>query len=237
MLKFKQNTDKIEKKLGQLIIESMSKNDRMLTKASVVKPIDSLLQLLCEKNNINTKDIQLHILKDAEANAFALPDKHLVIYTGLLTTCKNQEELCGVLAHELAHIQKNHVMQKLVTELGLTILISTVSNSSNLHTILQTLSSSAYSRTIESEADQLAVTYLQNAKINPEGLANFLYKMAEESALQNFESMLSSHPQPKERAMTIIELIQAQEEQFSPIKFDSLAWKQLQKEVVTDEKL
>ena len=80
-------------------------------------------------------------------NAFALPGGHLVLYTGLINASDNFEEVTGVIGHELAHIELNHVMKRLVREIGLSALISMTTGESNPQVVLETaklLSSSAF---------------------------------------------------------------------------------------------
>jgi predicted Zn-dependent protease len=70
------------------------------------------------------------------------------------------------------------------------------------------LSSSAYDRKLETEADLTAVGYLEKAGINPEPFANFLYRLSDET--KNLPSQIywiSSHPESKERAEKIMGLI------------------------------
>ena len=134
-----------------------------------------------------------------------------MVYSGLITDCENEAELCGVISHELAHIEKHHVMNKLVKEMGLSVLISMSTGNGQaetIKTIIKQLSSSAYDRELETEADFTAVDYLIKAGIAPEPFANFLYRLAEESkVLPKQLYWISTHPESKERAEKIIEHI------------------------------
>lgn len=94
---------------------------------TVLAPLDSLLSHLCEANDIERDKIKLHVVQSNEVNAFAFPDNHLVVFTSLIAKCENQEELCGVMAHEIAHMQKGHIMKKLVKEVGLSALVGMAS--------------------------------------------------------------------------------------------------------------
>ena len=74
--------------------------------------------------------------------------------------------LSGVIAHELAHIEKKHVIKKLTREIGLSVLVSVISGQSDpgvISQIAKTLSSSAFDRKMEKEADMVGVQYLLNA--------------------------------------------------------------------------
>ena len=143
---------------------------------TVLAPLDSLLSHLCEANDIERDKIKLHVVQSNEVNAFAFPDNHLVVFTSLIAKCENQEELCGVMAHEIAHMQKGHIMKKLVKEVGLSALVGMASGGQSgevLRSTAKLLSSTAYDRTLESEADKTAVFYLLQSGINPEPLVNF----------------------------------------------------------------
>jgi predicted Zn-dependent protease len=64
------------------------------------------------------------VLNNDEINAFALPNGHLIVYSGLILNSDNQEELIGFICHEIAHIALNHIMKRLVKEIGTSVLIS-----------------------------------------------------------------------------------------------------------------
>lgn len=204
-----QTTQSTEEKIGDLFWDLMKKSETEITANLVVGPVDSMLTNICASNSIDRKKIKLHLLRKDEINAFALPNNHLVVYSGLITTCENEAELCGVLSHELAHIEKKHVMNKLVKEIGLSVLISMSTGNGNAETIkgaIKQLSSSAYDRKLEIEADLTAVDYLIKARIDPEPFANFMYRLSDETEhLPSQIYWISTHPESKERAERMIE--------------------------------
>jgi predicted Zn-dependent protease len=53
-------------------------------------------------------NISIKIIKDPEPNAFALPNGCIIISTGLLSTIQSEDELVGILAHEVAHFALDH---------------------------------------------------------------------------------------------------------------------------------
>ena len=211
LLKIEQKTQDTEEKIGDLFWDLMKKSETEITAKSVVDPVDSMLTLICSSNSIDRTKIKLHLLRKDEINAFALPNNHLVVYSGLITACKNEAELCGVMSHELAHIEKNHVMNKLVKEIGLSVLISMSTGNGNAETIkaaIKQLSSTAYDRKLETEADLTAIDYLIKAKIAPEPFANFMYRLSDETKnLPRQIFWISTHPESKERAEKMIEHI------------------------------
>ena len=211
LLKIEQTSQNTEEKIGDLFWNMLKKSETEITAESIVGPIDSMLTRICTSNSIDRGTIKPHLLQKDEINAFALPNNHLVVYSGLIKACENEEELCGVISHELAHIEKHHVMNKLVKEMGLSVLISMSTGNGQAETIksvIKQLSSSAYDRKLETEADLTAVDYLIKAGIDPEPFANFLYRLGDESkVLPQQIYWISTHPESKERAEKMIEHI------------------------------
>lgn len=139
-----------ENKIGDLIWEQIEKTEDVIFEEEIIQKLDSLLLPLCEENFISRDSLKVHVVAKDEVNAFALPDGHLVVYTGLILDCKNEQALLGVLGHEIAHIEKNHVMKKLSKEVGFSVLLSmTGANAQIIKEVLHSLSSSAYDRSLE----------------------------------------------------------------------------------------
>lgn len=215
-----------EEKIGNLIIESLKRTENEIISDSLRNVVLDIKDRLCKGNNIKKEEIKIYILEKDELNAFALPNKNIVIYSGLLQESKNPEEVAGVMAHELAHIELNHVTKKLVKEVGLSVLMSIAggNNSSEiLRELGKLLSSSAYDRTLESEADSYAVKYLTKSNIDPEHLANFLYRISDQSInLPRQFEWISTHPDSKERAMEILKLKKNEKFSIKPLYSDSV---------------
>src|SRR5271169_1089914 len=104
-------TKEAEHNLGELILEELQKGSGELHSDTVYAFVNSIKKRLCTANGINDSSITLTILVGDEVNAIALPDRHLVIYTGMIRYCKSPEELSGVLAHEIAHIEHGDIMK------------------------------------------------------------------------------------------------------------------------------
>ncbi|MEO7174246.1 MAG: M48 family metallopeptidase [Saprospiraceae bacterium] len=204
-----QATKKTEEKLGDLFWDLIQKTEKVNHNKFVERSLDSLVSRICTANDIARENIKIHVIEKDDVNAFAFPGGHLIIYTGLILSAENEAELCGVICHEMAHIERNHVMKKMVKELGLSVLISMTSGNSGSELprkAVSMLSSSAFDRKLEHEADQFAVDYLIKAQIPTEPFAEFLYKLAEkDNAINGYLSWIGTHPEPKERAEFILD--------------------------------
>lgn len=227
IFKVGQATKKTEEKLGDLYWELIKRSENEIHSASATAALNKMINRICKNNAIDSTKIKIHLVKNDEVNAFALPNNHLVVYSGLIAACEHEAELCGILSHEIAHMEKNHVMRKLIKEAGISVLISISTGSGGSEMIKETLkllSSTAYDRNLESEADMTAVNYLINANIDPEQFANFLYKLSKEEVnLPDQFSWISTHPGSEERATKIIDFIKNKHIIKEPV-LDSIAW-------------
>lgn len=207
-----QITDETEKKLGEVLLEVVLKSEDEIKTPQVNNPIDSIVNHICVKNNISREQIKIHVVQKDEINAFAMPNGHLIVYSGLIQNSENQEELTGVLCHEIAHIQLNHVMKKMLGEMGLSVLITLSSGNGSpviIKEALKKLSSLTYERGLEKEADLKAVDYMIQANVNPSSFANFLYRQSlNENESSKYLKWASSHPDSKDRSVYINEYIE-----------------------------
>lgn len=221
IFKVQQVTDKTEQKIGELFWEVFKKSEKEIKNTHVVNSVDSVVTHICKSNKIDRSKLKIHVLDKGDINAFALPNGHLIIYSGLILNSDNQEELAGVICHEIAHIELNHVMKKLVKEIGLSVLISMTTGNSSAEVIKEAakmLSSSAFDRSLEKEADIKAVDYLVNANVNPEPFADFLFKLSDtEHEATKYFTWISTHPDSRERAEYIIQYSKGKETEYKPV--------------------
>jgi predicted Zn-dependent protease len=204
LLHVKAVSTKSEKRLGKMFYNVFRKSDREVSAALVVNAMDSIIKQICISNNIEPSALKVHVLDNDQVNAFALPDGHLVIYTGLISNVASEEELVGVVCHEIAHIKLNHVMNKLTKEIGLSVLLSMTTGNSSSDVIgkaAKVLSSSAFDRELEKAADLEGVRYMIKANVDPEPFANFLSRLGNgKEDVPEYLTWVSTHPQSRERA-------------------------------------
>lgn len=225
-----------EHKLGNVVIDFLKKNNRSCESDSAVNIVNNIKDRICKANNLDTSDVRIYIFYNEEVNAFALPGNNMVIYTGIINFCKNPEELSSVMAHEIAHVEHRHMVKKLSKEIGISMLATLAGgNSSNeiLREIVQTISSTAFDRDMEREADTAAVRYMAKANIDPVHFADLLFRLSKKSDVpKNFE-WVSDHPNTKDRTAEILNLRKKVKYKIVPIMPDS-TWEYLEKEIKED---
>lgn len=199
-------TTDLDQKLGDVFWESYSADMVEVKDDKVILPIIKMVDQLCSENGIKSSSIKVHVVNNKEINAFAMPGRHLVVHTGLIDFADHQEEIAGVIAHEIAHIESGHVVKKLGKEIGLSILMNLTLGDIGgevVRNALSTITSTAYDRSLEKEADLKAVDYMIAAKMNPTYLASFLEKLDKQSQTPEVLQWVSTHPDSKERVSYI----------------------------------
>ena len=234
----KKTSAELEVKVTEMIKESIQRSEKVIEDEEIKAVIDSLVKRITNANSIYGEELNIMLVDNPQINAFALPDNHIIIYSGLIDACDQPEALAGVIAHELAHIRLNHVMKKLVKEIGISVLFSMTSNGSGevLKQTTKALTSSAYDRSLEDEADEKAFQYLISADINPAPLADFFYQLSlQEPSLTSNLQWINTHPETKERAENIVSKLVDSTYEFLPLINDD-TWNTLKEEVQSIEK-
>ena len=150
------------------------------------------------------------IVRDRQINAFAMPGGLLAFNTGLITQARNESELAGVVAHEMAHVTQRHLarMYDRMQNSNLSILTSAGILLAGLYDLSALLPATVlgqaaemqrylnHSRESEQEADRFATRFLARAGFDPNGVANFFEVLMQGRQPQYREDLeyLSTHP-------------------------------------------
>jgi Zn-dependent protease with chaperone function len=138
-----------------------------------------------------------------KANALALPSGIVVLTDELEHLAINDDELRGVLAHEVGHLVKRHAMRLLIQSSSSALLLAgifgDVTGVSTLVTAVPTvLVNAAYSRDLEREADEFAFRWMSRHNVAPEQLGNLLARLVDAHGGEQI-GYLASHPSLRER--------------------------------------
>ncbi len=148
-----------------------------------VRQIGQRLAAVCDRRELV---YSFAVVKDDEANAFSLPGGYVFVNEGLVKLAANDDELAGVIAHEIGHVTARHAVKRFESQLGVQ-LIQLASLAAarqgpapqGVGITAQSLQL-AYARQDELEADQLAVKYTKAAGYDPNAILKFLDKMHDE---------------------------------------------------------
>ena len=105
-----------EAKLGEQAFAAMSATLDLQDEGPAYEAVRTLGARLTQ---VSRYSYRFHVAKSDEVNAFALPGGIIVIHSGLLEATRRPEELAGVLAHEIQHVEQRHSLQAAIKNLGL----------------------------------------------------------------------------------------------------------------------
>ena len=144
-----------------------------------VRAIGERIVAVCDRKELVYR---FSVVQDDAVNAFSLPGGYVFINEGLIKKTSNDDELAGVIAHEVAHITARHAVKHYESQLGLqaaqlVTLATRQGEAARGISVLTQATQLAYSRRDELEADQLAVKYVKAAGFQPKAILTFLEKL------------------------------------------------------------
>jgi predicted Zn-dependent protease len=144
-------------------------------------------------------DWEIRIINDTTLNAFCTPGGYIYFYTGILKFLDSEDELAGVLGHEIAHADLRHSTSQITKMYGVAAITNFLLGNRELgNQIVQGLIGLRFSRDHESDADFNSVKYLCKTPYNAAGGAGFFEKIMALGGAKTPEFM-STHPSPDNR--------------------------------------
>ncbi len=208
-----------EIKLGKELSSEMEKELTLHPNQEVQQYISTLGRQVVEgagKERHRSMPFTFKVVDEPDTiNAFALPGGFIYIYSGLLLAAESEAEVVGVLAHEVAHVTRRHIAERLATAYGLQALTAVAlgEDSSTLTQMVGTVLGTGYllkfSREQEVDADVTAVRYAVAAGWNPSGLIDFFERLGgdREAGSRRALGWVSTHPMPEDRIVHVREAI------------------------------
>lgn len=211
-------SEKEEVKFGHYVDECIHKDFTVLSPekhAEVYHAIEEIGQLLAKVSDRPDLKYTFKIIITDLVNAFAGPGGYIYVTTGLLEFAKNRDEVAGIIAHELGHINARHVVKQYRNATYAQNLKAPIILGSKLigYGVMGNLSQfsalfflQGYSREYERQADYLGVNYMRASHYNPEGMVSFLKRIWDEKERgekKGIEVFFRSHPETLERIKNI----------------------------------
>ncbi len=164
--------------------------------------IGNRLAAVCDR-----KELIYHfkVLDADDINAVALPGGWVYVFRGTLEKVKNDDELAGVIGHEIGHIAARHSVKRyqsgMLASIAMVLVAATQSGRTTAGADLAVNSlMMAYSREDELEGDRRSVIYSKAAGYDPNAIVSFMEMMkdAKKNDIRPY-SYFRSHPYLGER--------------------------------------
>jgi predicted Zn-dependent protease len=149
--------------------------------------------------------LTLRVIRVPMVNAFALPGSQVVFFQELISRANSPNEVAGVLAHELGHVELLHPTENAIkitaSSFLIGLLFGDVFGGSAAVIAAQSLIGASYTREAELAADARAVELMAAAGYDMRPYADFFDRLAgNEGRAGRVPSWLATHPQSSQRA-------------------------------------
>lgn len=201
----------------------------LLRDADIENAFSELSKPVLQAAGLSPSGIKIMLIDDTRPNAFVIDNKHIFITTGLALKTRTPEMFQSIIAHEAAHIAYGHVARRTqnienarsVAAFGLALGIMTgaLSGNAELGTSLALGTSSsatrallAHTRAEESAADQAAMSYMAQSRIDAAGMADVLdiFVGQENLSANRQDPYARTHPLSRDRLRVVEGRVTAQ---------------------------
>ena len=227
-------TTEEEKKLGKKILLEMEQKVEVMKDLTLQTFIDKIGHLLVAQIGPTPFEFKFYLIKAQDPNAFAIPGGYIFLTTGLIVLAENEQEIAGVLSHEISHVTQRHIARMIEKSKGLNIasmaailagmLVGGGGAGSQAAVAMATATAGAltlkYTREIETDADQNGLYRIVKAGYDPNGMISFLnkiYRMSLSTAPQ-IPVYLLTHPAIEDRISLLENLLQSGQRPMGPFK-------------------
>ena len=102
-----------ERELGERAVQQVLAQVKLVTDPDCVSYVRDLGEKLAKKLDDQRFNFKFYLAEPAEMNAMALPGGYVFMYRGLITKLETEDELAGVMAHEMAHVHYRHIAERM----------------------------------------------------------------------------------------------------------------------------
>ncbi|MEW6220441.1 MAG: M48 family metalloprotease [Thermodesulfobacteriota bacterium] len=232
-----------EREVGEQLLAMVRQELALLDDPDLTAYVTRIGRQVLGQAGVQYFDYHFFVVRDKELNAFAAPSGLIFIHSGLIETMDSEDELYGVLAHEIGHVVSRHIAERMEkgTKVGIgtmaAVLAGALLGSGDLAQAVITgaLATGSslnlkFSRQDEEEADRLAFHWLQEIDRDPHGQLDTLrrlrrYQMMSTGKLPPY---LLTHPDPEARMGYVQDLLAISSGRTYPKSdpFDFLRFKQ-----------
>lgn len=205
-----------ERDIGKAESEKVEQFMGLVDHATLEAYVQSVGQRLAQQSPRQDVTYSFHVVDTPEPNAFALPGGYIYVTRGLLVLLNSEDELAGVIGHEIGHVAARHIVQQIsrkapfaiLTNIGagVTGIVSPLLGDliGGIGSLATGVVFASYSREQERQADRLGQELAAKAGWDPSALAHSLHTLERAEALDPEKksqrpSFFDSHPRTPER--------------------------------------
>jgi predicted Zn-dependent protease len=208
-----------EAELGRMIMRDIRRSGAVVEDPLITEYVNEIGNRIVAQTNDGDHRFTFFAVKDPRINAFALPGGYIGVHTGLLEATRSEDELAGVIAHEVAHVTQRHIARAIHANsrqsilstammLGAIIVAAAGGSSDAVQGAMAVAQGSAmqqqinFTRSNEFEADRVGISALADAGFDPYGMASFFEVMSRQTTTSpemRAPEFLRTHPVSTDR--------------------------------------
>lgn len=176
------------------------------------KASETYLKSIGQGNYLEGYAWEYNLVEDSAVNAWCMPGGKIVFYTGILPICQDDAGIATVMGHEVAHALLNHGQQRMSAGivqqgLGAGLAIALANKQAETQQLAMTAFGAGsqmfgmlpFSRSHETEADEIGLKLMAIAGYNPDNAVTFWQRMAANSGGAEPPQFMSTHPSSSTR--------------------------------------
>jgi len=203
-----------EAQIGRAIMRDIRNSGMIVEDPQITEYINEIGHRIVVQTNDGDFNFSFFVVDDSRINAFALPGGFIGVHTGLIEASRSEDELAGVLAHEVAHVTQRHIARAVHASsrqsilstammLGALILGATGGSGDAVQAGMAVAQGSAaqqqinFTRSNEYEADRIGIRALSEAGFDPHGMSSFFEVMSRQETSSpdlRVPEFLRTHP-------------------------------------------
>ncbi|MGD0457587.1 MAG: M48 family metallopeptidase [Terriglobia bacterium] len=196
--------------MGKQYSTEIDRSAKLLTDPVVNEYVNRVAQNVARNSDLKIP-LTVKVIDSPELNAFALPGGFLYVYTGLILAAEEEDQVAGVMAHEIAHVAARHWASQMtkmtVAQFAMIPLIFIPMSYPVYMGVAEAMNFGVpmafykFSRGAEAEADYLGIQYMYKAGYDPNSYVAFFGKVMEEERRVpgSMPSVFMDHPPTGDR--------------------------------------
>jgi predicted Zn-dependent protease len=206
-----------EYRIGLQVVRQLRDEGQIIEDPEATEYLQALgSRLVAQATGDSAQRFQFFFVRDDTINAFALPGGFIGVNYGLVLATRNEAQLAGVLAHEIAHVTQRHIARRVRSQgrqsiatmaaILAAILVGAATGSSDATMGGISMAQGAamqqqinFTRANENEADRVGMSFLAAAGFDPYGMPDFFETMGRRNSItagnrNALPEILQSHP-------------------------------------------
>jgi predicted Zn-dependent protease len=208
-----------ESAIGRDVNKSILKQFKPSNNIMMARRLENVARRIAAVSDRKDIEYNFQVVESNQINAFAVAGGYVYATTALMKAVESDDELAGVMGHEVGHIAARHPVKRLEASMGYSVLyavavavinpgseqdIQRVRDIQQIANLTYRMVELGYSRNDEMAADSLALRYTKRAGYNPKAVLTFMEKLLkEESPGSEWFVFMRSHPHTKDRIKAI----------------------------------